>query len=207
MHFMETVTAEETKTEPFLISVGRVISGEANVGDLVTFLPSGFAAKIATIETFLNVQQTKIIAGQSVALVLEPSVSVKRGELVIRSGEEAPVIKKRFRTTLFWFAEEPLRAGKTFSMRSGTSEQTVKVERVFSSVTSSAQTKDQVKEENRVVSCELTCEAGVLVESTAGCEANNRFVAVDGFETVGVGRKAFAVKKEKSANVPQKRVK
>jgi bifunctional enzyme CysN/CysC len=106
--------------------VGRIESGRLRVGDAVTIGPHGTAARVASIEGWHTQPQIAAVAGQSVALVLEPDVVVERGDLLHPPGQP-PLRAARLRARLFWLRQEPLRVGESFRLRLATAEHAVTV--------------------------------------------------------------------------------
>ncbi len=113
--------------------VGRIESGRLKVGDRLAIGAHGVTARIAAIEGWHTTAQISAIAGQSVALVLEPDVVVDRGDLLHTPGHP-PQRAARVRARLFWLRQEPLRVGEAFRLRIATAEYAVTVASIDSVV-------------------------------------------------------------------------
>ena len=105
---------------------GRIERGRVRVGDTVIIGTQKTPARIASIESWHTAPQVAAVAGQSIAVTLEPDVIPDRGDL-LHLQEEPPVEASRIRTRLFWLRQEPLRVGESFKLRLATAEHAVTV--------------------------------------------------------------------------------
>ncbi|MFT8790919.1 adenylyl-sulfate kinase [Komagataeibacter saccharivorans] len=115
------------------VVVGRIERGRIRVGDEVVVGVHGARARIATIESWHTAPQVAAIAGQSVAVTLEPDVIPDRGDFLFPASE-SPLRAARIRTRLFWLRQEPLRVGESFKLRLATAEHQVTVAAIDSVV-------------------------------------------------------------------------
>ncbi|CAH2604355.1 Sulfate adenylyltransferase subunit 1 / Adenylyl-sulfate kinase [Rhodovastum atsumiense] len=160
--------------------VGRIESGRLKVGDAVVVGPHGTLARIAAIEGWHTNPQIAAVAGQSVALVLEPDVVVDRGDLLHPPGQP-PLRAARLRARLFWLRQEPLRVGESFRLRLATAEHTVTVAAIESVLQIEDLTEhpaDHVPPEG-FAEITLAAPEGVLFDPFAAAGAGGRGVLVD----------------------------
>ncbi|MBB2200361.1 adenylyl-sulfate kinase [Gluconacetobacter tumulisoli] len=115
------------------VVVGRIERGRVKVGDSLVIGTHGTVARVASIESWHTAPQISAVAGQSVAITLEPDVIPDRGDLLHQPGE-SPVRAARIRSRLFWLRQEPLRVGESFRLRLGTAEHQVTVASIDSVV-------------------------------------------------------------------------
>ncbi|ACI52856.1 Sulfate adenylyltransferase., Adenylyl-sulfate kinase [Gluconacetobacter diazotrophicus PA1 5] len=115
------------------VVAGRIERGRVSVGDHLVIGTHGTTARVASIESWHTAPQISAVAGQSVAITLEPDVIPDRGDLLHRA-DEAPVRAARIRSRLFWLRQEPLRVGESFRLRLGTAEHQVTVASIDSVV-------------------------------------------------------------------------
>ena len=107
--------------------VGRIESGRVNVGDTLTFAPTGKSAKVASIETWNAAPQIAAAAGQSVALTLDDELFIERG-MVASHAERQPHLTHEAVLRLFWLDTAPLEPGDRITLKVATSEYAVAVE-------------------------------------------------------------------------------
>jgi bifunctional enzyme CysN/CysC len=109
------------------VIVGRIESGRVSVGDGVRLSPTGRRARVASIEDWNRSQpRTTAGAGESVALTLDEEVFAARGHL-LTAHDASPVEARAVAVRVFWFDEEPLRAGRRLRARYGTADIDVSV--------------------------------------------------------------------------------
>jgi len=94
---------------------GQIASGAIHVGDDVTVLPSGRTSRVERIVTYdgdLPVAHAPL----SVTLTLEDELDISRGDLLVRSGEEAQVAR-RFAASLVWMDGRPLDSARRYLLK------------------------------------------------------------------------------------------
>ncbi|WP_238579916.1 GTP-binding protein [Treponema endosymbiont of Eucomonympha sp.] len=73
------------------IYAGTVVSGELAAGNAVMFLPSRKESRVKHIETWNAPEKTTARTGEASGFTLTDEIYVKRGEVMIRADENAPV--------------------------------------------------------------------------------------------------------------------
>lgn len=104
---------------------GTVASGQVRVGDEITVARSGISSAIRYIVTADGELETAQ-AGQAVTLVLEDERDISRGDMLTHP-QSRPQVSDRLAAKLVWFAQEPLRAGRQYWLRSQTDQVSVTV--------------------------------------------------------------------------------
>ncbi len=96
---------------------GQVESGQVNVGDTVTVLPSHEQACITHIlRTDKSVDTAR--TGEAITVQLNTEIDVSRGCVFVRDAE--PLVTSLFSTTLLWMDDTRLVPGKNFLLKLGT---------------------------------------------------------------------------------------
>jgi bifunctional enzyme CysN/CysC/sulfate adenylyltransferase subunit 1 len=103
------------------IYAGRVETGTVRPGDKVVFLPSGKRTRIATVEKWQRPALAAAGAGECIGITTEDELFVERGE-VIAHADRPPARAREVRASVFWLAENPLRAGKEYTLKLATAE-------------------------------------------------------------------------------------
>ena len=162
------------------IVVGRVDAGRFAVGDTVAIGKTGATARIARFPTWHDQPPAEVVAGQSVALLLEPDVVVARGDL-LHHVHTAPLRGRRLRTRLFWLRQTPLRLGETLRLRLGTFETNVTVTEIIEVVDTDALAGARADEVPPEGFAELVLAAAesVLFDAFVPGEGAGRGVLVD----------------------------
>ena len=104
---------------------GTVASGQISVGDEITVARSGVSTTIRYIVTADGELETAR-AGQAVTLVLDEERDISRGDMLAQP-QARPQVSDRLAAKLVWFAQEPLRAGRQYWLRSQTDQVSVTV--------------------------------------------------------------------------------
>ncbi|MDA8126255.1 MAG: GTP-binding protein [Deltaproteobacteria bacterium] len=103
------------------IYAGRVETGVIKKGDKVTLLPSGKTTRIKSVEKWQQPDLASASAGECIGVTTEDELFVERGE-VISHRDNAPVRTRELRASIFWLAEQPLRAGQVYKLKLATAE-------------------------------------------------------------------------------------
>lgn len=96
---------------------GQIESGEIQVGDEVTALPSGEIAHVKSIH-ICGWDSHRAGKGSPVTIQLDREVDVSRG--CVLTGDSGIKVTSEFTATLLWMDDEPLENGKDFFVKLGT---------------------------------------------------------------------------------------
>ena len=168
--------------------IGRVESGRLKVGDNLVIQPSSRPARVVSLAGWQGDTDHGAPAGRSVAITLDHPQPVQRGE-VLATLEAAPSPVHSLRASVFWFGEQPLRLGATYTLKAHTARYPVTViaiEAVVDSQTLASATDDAIPQAGigRVL---LESTEPMVLETFASNPRLGRFVLLSGFETVGGG--------------------
>ena len=94
---------------------GRLASGVIHSGEEVFILPSHRKTRVCAI-TVAGRGERLAFAPQSIALTLEDTCDVKRGDMFVHPGN-VPLILMELDALLVWMDQEPLRTNKTYYIK------------------------------------------------------------------------------------------
>jgi sulfate adenylyltransferase subunit 1 len=94
---------------------GQIASGTVRVGDAVTVLPSGRAARVARIVTW-DGDLEEAEAPLSVTLTLDREVDISRGDLLVAAQAPAAVAR-RLQGAVVWMDQRPLEVGRRYLLK------------------------------------------------------------------------------------------
>lgn len=97
---------------------GKITSGSYRKGDRVTILPLGLDTKIKTIEVG-GLQIEEATAPQSVVIQLEDDIDISRGDLIVKTNEQADVVQE-LDVLLTWLDAKTLRPGNKYLLQTNT---------------------------------------------------------------------------------------
>ena len=99
---------------------GRVAGGVFKAGDDVVVLPTGFATRVATVETS-DGQLEEAFSPLSVTITLEDDIDVSRGDMIVKSNNP-PTVNQDIEAMICWFSAQPLQARSKYLLRHTTRE-------------------------------------------------------------------------------------
>jgi bifunctional enzyme CysN/CysC/sulfate adenylyltransferase subunit 1 len=169
------------------IYAGTIVSGEISVGDSVSFLPSRKEAHIKNIEAWNTPAKKRVVTGEAVGFTLEEEIYVKRGEVMVKSAENAPVeVTEKIRANVIWLGSRPLSFNKTYLLKLGSVRVDTKLEKIESFLGEG----DQQYQELRRHDCGsviLSLSHPVAASTFYDNVSLGRFVIVDGYDAAGGG--------------------
>lgn len=91
---------------------GTVASGEINLGDTITALPSGKQGKVCSIYTY-DGELHSAKSGQAITLRIDQEIDISRGDMLV-SSTTVPVMGRSISAQLVWMNEQPLALEKEY---------------------------------------------------------------------------------------------
>lgn len=182
------------------IIAGRIETGSLEVGDNVTFFPSGKRTRIANIEAFNAPNPVEAHAGQSVGLTLTEQVFVQSGELMSRTRQTAPQVSTQFKVNLLWLKKEPMVLNKRYLLKLSAARVPVwlrQVNLVLDASDLSTETNRQHIERHDVAECVLETLKPVAFDLHSEIRQTSRFVIIDHYQIAGGGVILEAIRPEK----------
>jgi len=171
------------------IVAGRVESGRLRVGDTLVFSPSNKIVRVASIEGWASdTPALAASAGQSIGITLDEQIFVERGE-VASHVEDAPRLSSVFNARLFWLGDAPLAVGRTYTLKLGTLQETVRVEAIRRTVdtTTLDESGTERLEKNGVGEVVLRARPLLPLDPYVANTRTGRFVLVEDYRIVGGG--------------------
>jgi bifunctional enzyme CysN/CysC/sulfate adenylyltransferase subunit 1 len=175
------------------IYAGTIVSGEIAVGDSVTFLPSRKVAHIKNIEVWIAPPKKRAVTGEAVGFTLEEEIYVRRGEVMVKSAEHAPVeVTGTIRANVIWLGARPFSFNKTYLLKLGSVRVDARLEKIerFLGEGAFKREEDQRYNELRRHDCGsviLSLSHPIAVSTFYDNASLGRFVIVDGYDAAGGG--------------------
>jgi sulfate adenylyltransferase subunit 1 len=126
VQWVEKFSASSDTSQGRRIFWGRVATGNAQVGQKISVLPSGQSATVAQVLRHTR-QPGAVPAGHGAGIVLDREVDVSRGDWLLATAEESgdasdsfdtPVSRftasREIKATVAWMDDEPLVAGRVY---------------------------------------------------------------------------------------------
>ncbi|MGL4772272.1 MAG: sulfate adenylyltransferase subunit 1 [Clostridium sp.] len=183
------------------IIAGRVESGSLSVGDEVVVYPSLKETVVESIEQWNGRGDKKSIhVKESVGITFRDEFFNKRGEVVVKKGEEKPLVGQVFTSSVFWMGRENLVKGKKYKIKLVTSETECEIIGINKIVdTSSLENLDgrEYIRRNEVGEVTIKTKEELTFDLFSNINTTGRFVIVDGYDVSGGGIVTSLVKDER----------
>ena len=172
------------------IIAGSVSSGMVNVGDNITFYPSGKSSIVKTIETFFSPEKVSASSGDATGFTVQEQIYIHRGEIAVLSDQPAPHVSTRLRVSLFWLGKHPMQPKKQYILKLGTARVKAKIESIERIINTSdyatVKGKNQI-DHHEVAVCTLVLDRPLAFDLSDTLTDTSRFVLVDDYEIWGGG--------------------
>jgi bifunctional enzyme CysN/CysC/sulfate adenylyltransferase subunit 1 len=170
------------------IYAGTIVSGEVSIGDPITFLPSGKEAHIKNIEVWNAPAKTGALAGEAGGFTLEEEIYVRRGEVMVKSGENAPVkTGDRIRANVIWLGTRPFVFSKNYLLKLGSEKVEVRLEKIERLLGETEGGRQDGLRRHDCGSVILSLARPIAMSSFYDNASLGRFVIVDGFDAAAGG--------------------
>jgi len=181
--------SDDPELHDFRGFMGRVESGEIQVGEQVTVLPNGLSSKVKAI--MLGDQNLdKAITEQSVTLLLEDEIDTSRGDMIVKSAE-LPATVKQIEAMVCWLSETPLSPARTYIIRHTSRESKAKVGEMNYRIDVNTLEQQAVAtlNMNDIARISFKLAQPLMVDSYATNRATGAFIVIDEStnNTVGAG--------------------
>lgn len=190
------------------IIVGRLQSGTLRAGDELLFLPANRTARVRGIEGWgPNPPPAVARAGDSVGITLDDPLFLERGALACAPAMPA-ALTTVFAGRIFWLNPQPLRPGRTLTLKLATREVPVTVEAIRGAIDLETLGTGPAADvpQNGIADVVLRTREQVALDGHADQTPVSRFVLLDGFTVVGGGLASMAGypdQRARSAKAPE----
>jgi bifunctional enzyme CysN/CysC len=193
LEHLETVDVSDDTDRPFRFPVqwvnrpnldfrgfsGTVASGSVAVGDPIVVTSSGRTSSIKRIAT-ADGDLARAEVGDAVTLVLADEIDAPRGE-VFADPRRRPLVSSRFAARVVWMAEEPLRLGRSYLLKTGARTVPATVQRLPHrvDVNSLAELPASTLALNEIGLAEVETTAAVAFDPYAENRETGAFILID----------------------------
>ncbi|HUY02007.1 MAG TPA: GTP-binding protein [Rhodocyclaceae bacterium] len=169
--------------------MGRIESGGISLGDTVTVLPAGQAARVTDIQVFGR-SRSRASAGQSVSLLLDKHIDISRGDMIVKS-EGAPKVAKELEAMVCWLGERPLDPRRNYLLRHTTRESRASVTAISHRLDINTLAREPAAQllTNDIARVKFKLSQALCVDAYTENRATGAFVVIDesSNHTVGAG--------------------
>jgi sulfate adenylyltransferase subunit 1 len=188
---------------------GTISSGTINVGDEIRILPSNKTTRIASIIEPSVIKDSTIpnaFAGMAVTFTTETEVDISRGDLIVKTNEEAPVITDEIQATVVWMHESAAQLGKEYLIKHTSQKvtgQITSIEHVIDVNTLQKSDSDTLLL-NDIAVCNLSLNKSIAIESYETNKVMGSFIIIDRHTHATVGSGMIKKANESQGNKGQK---
>jgi bifunctional enzyme CysN/CysC len=169
---------------------GTVASGIFRKGDKITVLPSGNSSKIKAIVTY-DGDLEEAYPPMAVTLTLETEIDISRGDILIGTEKQAPIVADKFKATIVWMTEKALTPGRQYTLKLATRSVSGSVALIHHRIdVNTLEHHDAVELQlNEIGSCTVTVNAPVVFDPYKTNKGTGAFIIIDRLTngTVGAG--------------------
>jgi len=191
---------------------GTIASGNIQVGDQITVLPSHKTTRIASIiEPSVEKDSTiqSAFATMAVTFTTEDEIDISRGDLLVKTDEQAPALTDSIQATLVWMHESPAQLGKEYVIKHTTHKVKGHIESIehIIDVNTFEKKAGETLQLNDIALCNLTLNRAIPVDSYEVNKITGSFIVIDRYThaTVAAGMIAQANQPNQSGAVPTQR--
>ena len=167
---------------------GTVASGVFHQGDAITVLPSGKTSKIKAIVTY-DGELEQAIAAMAVTLTLEDEIDISRGDIITGSQQVAPSIADKFKSSIVWMAEQPMKPGCRYLIKLATRSVSGSVSMIHHRIDVNTLEHHDANELklNEIGTCTIAVNASVVFDPYQRNKTNGSFIVIDRLTNATVG--------------------
>ncbi|UOA07454.1 sulfate adenylyltransferase subunit CysN [Methylobacter sp. S3L5C] len=169
---------------------GTVASGIFRKGDQITAWPSGKSSKIKAIVTY-DGDLEEAYPPMAVTLTLEDEIDISRGDVLISTEKQSPIIADKFNATIVWMTEKALTPGRQYTLKLATRSVSGSVAMIHHRIdVNTLEHHDAIELQlNEIGSCTVTVNAPVVFDAYKINKGTGAFIIIDRLTngTVGAG--------------------
>jgi len=159
---------------------GTVASGVFHQGDAITALPSGKTSKIKAIVTY-DGELEQAFAAMAVTLTLEDEIDISRGDIITGSQQAAPSIADKFKSSIVWMAEQPMKPGCRYLIKLATRSVSGSVSMIHHRIDVNTLEHHDANELklNEIGTCTIAVNASVVFDPYQRNKTTGSFIVID----------------------------
>lgn len=180
---------------------GTLASGQIQVGDGITALPSGKTSKVKSIFTYDGGLQTAQ-PGQAITITLEDEIDISRGDMIVHTGHE-PVVTNQCQAHMVWMGEQPMLTHKDYVLKFATKSCLGKVDKIEHKVDVNTLAKHAENTDslglNEIALTHIKLTENIAVDEYQYLPQTGAFIVIDRINNVTIGAGMVSAIKGKGA--------
>lgn len=170
------------------ILVGKLVSGEMRVNEIICISGSNQKAKINSIEVWNAAPKSDAKLGESIGIILDKPIFVERGDILC-DPDHLPMLTNKFQATIFWLDDVPLIPDKIYKLHLTTAETTAQVKIINQVINLETLEKSKATrlEKNQCGEVIFQTQNFLSIDDYHSIPAMGRFVLKEDHDIVGAG--------------------
>ncbi|MCX4187258.1 sulfate adenylyltransferase subunit CysN [Methylophaga sp. OBS4] len=166
---------------------GTLAAGILKPGDEITVLPSGKESRVKALVTY-DGDLDHAVPGEAITVTLEDEIDVSRGDMIVHRNHQ-PHVSSQFNAMVVWMTEQPLVAGKQYSVKVGVSDSTGMLTKIDYQIDVNTLEHNQASELhlNEIGLCEFSLNKPVVFDSYKRNRTTGAFIVIDRLTNVTIG--------------------
>ncbi len=177
---------------------GTIVSGNVEVGDEITVLPSGKSTKVQSIINAGKDTQ-KAFTNMAITITTEDEVDISRGDMIVHT-KNMPRISNSLKVMLVWMDEEVMSLNKIYDIKRATSVISGSFEHINYKIDINTYKRIRVNQLklNDIASCKMILTRPIAADSYKENRLTGSFIVIDRISsnTVGAGMIVDVAKRE-----------
>jgi len=185
---------------------GTIASGEVEIGDDITVLPSGVTTKVKEIIDAGDIKEGSDIIYSKVAyypmaitLITQDEIDISRGDMIVHT-KNMPRVSNSLKVMVVWMDEEPMDLNKNYDIKISSAVVSGMFEHINYKIDVNSYRRVQVTKLNLndIASCKILLTRPIAVDSYQTNRQTGSFIVIDRFtnNTVGAGMIVDVSKRE-----------
>ncbi|MEL0028718.1 MAG: sulfate adenylyltransferase subunit CysN [Perlucidibaca sp.] len=175
---------------------GTLAAGSVQPGQAIRALPSGKTSTVKSIVVWEG-ELPEAHAGQAITLTLNDEIDISRGDMIIAADDDM-TMGHAFLAHLVWMHDQPLKLGKTYDFKLGTTFTSGQVTEIVHQIDVNTLEKSSTEALplNGIALCRVQLTKAVAFDRYADCKATGSLIVIDRLTniTIGAGMIASAAK-------------
>ncbi len=166
---------------------GTLAAGTVKPGMAIKALPSGKTSTIKSIVVWEG-ELPEAHPGQAITLTLNDEIDISRGDMIVAANDDL-TMGHAFLAHVVWMHEQPLKLGKTYDFKLGTSFTSGQVTEIVHQIDVNTLEKSAAAEVplNGIALCRVQLTKAVAFDSYTACKATGSLIVIDRLSNVTVG--------------------
>ncbi len=194
LEYLENVQKDNWENDDFYLQVqrvcrpnstfrgyqGQILSGQINVGDILTNLPSKEKAQVKEIYV-TDKKVKKASTGMPVTICLNEEIDISRGNVLVKNNNL--IIDDKFTCQLLWMDDNDIKLNRNYQIQVGTKTTTARITNIKSKINLQTGKEEKISKidikKNDIVSCDISLNEKIVFDEFKNNKNFGKFIFVN----------------------------